>query len=45
MTPELLLKTAIIPALSLLNPKPDTPGAHGAKGNRWAWRLHVVSVN
>ena len=27
MTPELLLKTAIIPALSLLNPKLDTPEA------------------
>jgi hypothetical protein len=27
MTPELLLKTAIIPALSLLNPKLDTPAA------------------
>ena len=27
MTPELLLKTAIIPALSLLDPKLDTPAA------------------
>ena len=27
MTPELLLKTAIIPALSLLNPRLDTPAA------------------
>ena len=27
MTPELLLKTAIIPALGMLNPKLDTPAA------------------
>lgn len=31
MTPELLLKTAIIPALSLLDPTLDTPAARMAR--------------